>query len=111
MPHSSDGNPLGCGPKQQFEPAGNSSGTDVTIYDRNLKAGTTQVASTLPDGSTIEAGDEVAELDISKDGSRILIGDLVHEDSAGNKYWHLYMHVGNNPNSIDLTPAATHAGL
>ncbi len=110
-PLSADGSHLVFGSKQQFEPAGNSSGTDVTIYDRNLKAGTTQVASTLPDGSTIEAGDEVAELDISKDGSRILIGDLVHEDSAGNKYWHLYMHVGNSPNSIDLTPGATHGVL
>ena len=36
----------------------------------------------------------VGELDISDDGSRIVVGELLDTDSAGNDYWHLYMHVG-----------------
>ena len=47
----------------------------------------------------------IAELDISKDGSRILLGQKVSEDADGNVYWHLYMDIGDSIHSIDLTPA------
>ena len=42
-----------------------------------------------------EEGTEIAELDISSDGSHILIGQLV-EETEGAKYWHLYMNVGDS---------------
>ena len=41
-----------------------------------------------------------------KDGSRILIGQLVSE-VEGAKYWHLYMNVGDSTETIDLTPGTT----
>jgi hypothetical protein len=106
-PLSADGSNFVFGSKQQFEPAGNSSGGDVSLYQRDLQTDATQVVSTLPDGSTIEAGDDVAELDISSDGSRVLIGQLLNTDEAGNRYWHLYMHVGVSTHSVDLTPGTT----
>jgi hypothetical protein len=95
------------GTETKLEPDANSSGTDTTIYDRNLETGVTQVVSTLPNGDTIENGSGVAELDISDDGTRIVVGELVSTDAQGNDYYRLYMHVGNNPNSIDLTPGTT----
>ena len=39
-----------------------------------------------------EAGSEAAELDVSGDGSRVLVGKPVSSE-AGNTYWHLYMHL------------------
>ena len=49
----------------------------------------------------------IAELDISTDGSHILLGQKVSTDTAGNVYWHLYMDVDDGITSIDLTPGAT----
>jgi hypothetical protein len=103
---SADGHHFVFGSEQQFEAAGNPENGNVTIYDRDLIAGTTQVASTNPSGVALADGSKVAELDISNDGSRILIGDLVGEEE-GVAYWHLYMHVGSNPQSIDLTPGVS----
>ena len=40
-----------------------------------------------------------------------MIGKLISTDTAGNNYYRLYMHVGANPNSIDLTPGATNGVL
>ena len=102
-PLSDDGSHLIFGSTSKFETAGNS-GT-LTIYDRNLNAGTTQVASTMPNGSTMTG--TVAELDMSANGSRILIGKLVSTDSAGNNYYDLYMHVGSSPNSIAVADTAS----
>ena len=51
--------------------------------------------------------DGLAELDVSRDGSRIVIGQLISKDSKGNRYWHLYMNVGDSSKSIDLTPGTT----
>ena len=53
-----------------------------------------------------EEGKEIGELDISADGSRIVIGHLVAE-VEGAKYWHLYMNVGDSAKTIDLTPGTT----
>ena len=49
----------------------------------------------------------IAELDVSSDGSRILVGQLVDTDAAGNEYFHLYMHMGSSPETVDLTPGTT----
>ena len=103
---SADGNHFIFGSTAQFEADANSNGTDATIYDRNLKSGVTQVVSKLTDGSTIANGSGVAEIDISNSGLRILIGQLISTDSAGNHYYHLYLHMGDSTNTIDLSPSA-----
>ena len=102
---SANGNHLVFGSTAKFEPDGNSNG-DVTIYDRDLAAGTTHVVSKTPAGATM-TGTGIGELDISDDGSRILIGKLVSTDSAGNRLWHLYMNVDDTGQTIDLTPGTT----
>jgi hypothetical protein len=105
-PLSADGSHLVFGSTQEFEP--DASGGAVYIYDRDLNADTvtTHVVSKKPTGGNLE-GAGVAELDISSDGSRILIGQLVNEDSQHNKFWHLYMNVGDASHTIDLTPGTT----
>ena len=110
-PLSADGTHFVFGSKQQFTSAGNNNGTDATIYDRNIATGTVRAVSVLPNTAPIQNGATIAELDISADGSRILIGQLVSTDAAGNNYYHLYMHVGGAPNTIDLTPGATNGVL
>ena len=105
-PLSADGTHLIFGSPSQFEPKGNANG-DVTIYDRDLLAGTTQVVSTLDDESTM-TGPGIGELAVSADGSRIVVGRQVGAaDSAGNLRWHPYMHVGSSAKSVDLAPGAT----
>lgn len=98
QPLSDDGNHLIFGSTSKFENAGNAG--SLTIYDRNLSAATTQVVSTLPDGSTMTG--TVAGLDVSANGSRALVGKAVSTDTKGNTYYDLYMHVGNNPNSVQV---------
>ena len=56
-------------------------------------------------------GPGIAELDVSADGSRVLIGRLVSTDAAGNRYWHLYMNVDGAEQSIDLMPGSTSGGI
>ena len=102
----------------QFEPDGNNGTGDVSIYDRNFTTGTTQVVSKDPLGNNLTClqgagtchspgnGAGIAELDISGDGSRIVVGQLV-STVAGNRYYHLYMHVGGDPHTVDLTPGTT----
>ena len=50
-------------------------------------------------------GSGIGELDISSDGSHILIGQLVSEEGNA-KYWHLYMNVGDFSKTTELTPGA-----
>ncbi|HXR29650.1 MAG TPA: hypothetical protein VN752_00745 [Solirubrobacterales bacterium] len=104
---SADGSHLLFASEQQFEPAGNPEDGNLTIYSRDLIANTTEVASTLPDGTTIKAGQEVVALDVSEDGSRVVIGVEVGQDAAGNPLHHLYLHQAGSPNSLELTPATT----
>ena len=104
---SADGIHFVFGTTAKFEPTGNGNGTDVTIYDRNLLTGVTQVVSTLPNGNTIAAGDDLAVLGISADGSRIVVGEILSTDPSGNDYVHPYMHVGSTKASIDLAPGTT----
>jgi sugar lactone lactonase YvrE len=98
---SADGTRLVFGTDSKLEENANENG-DPTIYQRNLATDTTQVVSTLPDGSTMKG--EVGELDMSADGSRVVVATEVHTDPAGNTYWHPYMHLGSSSASIDLTP-------
>ena len=103
---SEDGRHFVFGSTAQFESEGNNNG-DITIYDRDLIAGTTQVASTDPAGNTL-TGPNIGQLDISSDGSRIVVAQQVGApDAAGNRRWHPYMHLGASPNSVDLAPGAS----
>jgi hypothetical protein len=111
---SGDGSHFLFSSTQQFEPDGNSSGTDVTIYDRNLDTNVTQVVSTDETGATIANGSDVRALDVSEDGSRVLIGNLVSTDAEGNEYYDLYLHEGTSPDSIPIETGgsgALYAGM
>jgi DNA-binding beta-propeller fold protein YncE len=105
-PLSADGTHFVFGSKQQFASGGNDDGVNASLYDRNLSNGFTQAVSVTPGAAAIEDGTDIAALDISGDGKRILVGELVSTDAAGNRYWHLYMHVGTEVTSIDVTPGA-----
>jgi hypothetical protein len=59
----------------------------------------------MPNGETM--GGPLAELDVSADGSRVVVGELLGEDVDGNELFHLYMHIGNNQGSYDLTPSTS----
>ncbi len=102
-PLSADGSHLIFETDQQFEAAA-STGSEW-VYDRNLASNSTQLVSTTPAGSPISG--EVAELDVSSDGSRVLIGKVAGEDAAGNKLYDLYMHVGTSPNSIEVVDSSS----
>ena len=104
-PLSPNGSQLVFGSAERFEAAGNEG--SVSIYERDLKADATQVVSTMPDGTTMSG--RVAELDLSTDGSRVLIGKFVREEGEGNEYFDLYMHEGNSAKSI--TVADTPGGV
>jgi hypothetical protein len=104
---SADGSHFVFGADKKFESSGKEG--SVSIYDRNLQADTTQVVSTLENAATM--GGEVGELDVSDNGSRILVGQRISADVKGNEYWHLYMHIGSSANSVDLTPGATLGAL
>jgi len=105
-PLSDDGTHLVFGSEEKFEPDGNSG--ELSIYDRNLTTGVTKVVSKTPLGSTM-TGPAAADsqLDISDDGSRILLGDTMRVDTEGNAYFHLYMNVGASTETIDVTPTTT----
>ena len=106
---SPDGSHLVFGSESRFEPDGNEG--EISIYDRNVETEQTHVVSKTPSAETMkEEGEEIGELDISNDGSRIVIGHLVEE--VGNaKYWHLYLNIGDSGKTIDLTPGTTHGVL
>ena len=53
-----------------------------------------------------EEGKEIGELDISGDGSRVVIGHLV-SGSGEARLWHLYMNIGDSGHTVDLTPGTT----
>jgi hypothetical protein len=50
---------------------------------------------------------EAGELDVSSNGSRIVVGERVSTDTAENAYWHPYLHIGSDPKSVDLAPTTT----
>jgi hypothetical protein len=106
---SADGSHFVFGSTAKFTADGNSNG-DVTIYSRDLNAKTTRAVSKTPGAATM-TGPGIGELDLSSDGSRVVVGQQVDTDSAGNDYWHLYMTVGDSDHSIDLMPNATGGAL
>jgi hypothetical protein len=120
---SADGTHFVFGSLLRYQPDGNNNTGDVSIYDRNLSTGVTQVVSKSPAGANLTclqgagtchsptntAG--IAELDISKDGSRIVVAQRISTDTAGNHYWHLYMHRGTSNNTVDLTPGTIAGAL
>jgi hypothetical protein len=108
-PLSADGSHLVFGSTAKFTSDGNSGG--LTIYDRNLSTGTTHAVSKKPDSSGTMTGAGIGELDISADGSRILLGREVSTDSAGNTYWHLFMNIGDAAKTVDLMPSASAGAL
>lgn len=113
-PLSADGSHFIFGSTQKFEPDGNSG--EISIYDRFLApGGGTYVVSKTPLGATMSGPasgvGSLAELDVSKDGSRILLGQLVSTDAKGNSYYHLYMNVGDASKTIDLMPTSSTGAL
>ncbi len=117
---SADGEHLIFGSTSKFAEGGNSGGP-VSIYDRNLTTEETHVVSNAPGGGPLpclqDAGEGechapkdsngIAELDISSDGTHVLLGQKVETDADHNVYWHLYMNVGDSEKTIALTPGAT----
>jgi hypothetical protein len=101
---SADGSTFVFGADKRFEASGNEG--SVSIYARDLGTGATQVVSTMPNGSTMTGGG-IAELGISSDGSRVLVGKQVGVDAAGNKSYDLYMHVAGSANSIEVVDSAS----
>ena len=93
---SADGSHLVFGSDEVFESSANSG--SMWIYSRDLESKTTELVSTGTTGAPL-AG-EVAGLDVSDDGSRVLVGKYVGEDGSGNERFDLYMHLAGNPNSI-----------
>ena len=46
-------------------------------------------------------------LDVSADGSHVVVGQLVGDGPSGASLWHLYTNVDGSSSSIDLTPGST----
>ena len=115
---SANGSHFIFGSSSQFEPDANKDG-DVSIYDRDLTSGQTHVVSKTPSGENLPclqgAGNchspadpnGIAELDISRDGSRIIVAHKVSEDADHNVYYHPYMDIGDSSKTIDLAPGST----
>jgi Tol biopolymer transport system component len=104
---SADGSHLVFGSSKEFEEDG--SGEIPRIYERDLKDDVTQIVSTDEAGATL-AGGGVAELDVSSDGSRVLVGKQVSK-AAGDTYYQLYMHIGTADHSVKLTQGAASGGI
>jgi sugar lactone lactonase YvrE len=98
---SADGSHFVFGSEQALEPTANDENGSVTFYSRRLPDGPTEVVSSTPGGGTM-SGSEIAELGVSADGSRVLIGELVRTDSAGNEYFDLFMHIAGAADSVEL---------
>ncbi len=117
---SANGEHLIFGSTTQFAEGGNPSTGNVSIYDRNLNTEETHLISNSPEGkghplACLKGAGEchspgdangISELDISSEGTHILLGQKVSTD-AGNNYWHLYMNIGDSEKTIALTPGAT----
>jgi hypothetical protein len=103
---SADGQHLVFASKYAFEPGANDNSGDLTVYERDLSAGETEIVSTTAGGSVM-TGPGISELDISSDGSRVIFGQKVSTDSAGNEYLHPYLHLAGLQGSVDLAPTTT----
>jgi hypothetical protein len=108
---SDDGRYFVFGSTSSFEP-GVTEG-ELAIYLRDLEEtpAKAEVISKTPGGSNIACllhctTDGIGALDISSDGSRTVVGQLLNVDGAGNRLWHLYMHLRGSDHTVDLTPSA-----
>ena len=125
---SANGEHLVFGSTSQFAEGGNEETGDVSIYDRNLTTGKTFVVSNTSEtedfpvplpclqgahkcNSAAKDGNGIGELDISSDGSRIVVAQKVSEDADHNVYWHPYLNVGDSPKTIDLLPPSASHGV
>lgn len=95
-PLSADGSHFVFGSSKRFAPGGNEG--SLSIYSRDLEAGETRLVSTMPNGQAM--GGQPAQLDVSADGGRTLIGQPVGTDAGGNTTYDLYMHLGTGPESV-----------
>lgn len=119
---SADGTHLVFGSASKFADGAAEDG-DVSIYDRDLATGTTHVVSKDPGGADLSclqgAGachspgnpDGIGALDISSDGSRIVVAQRVSTDADGNRYWHPYMNIGDSDHTVDLLPPGAASGV
>ena len=108
---SADGSHLIFGSTEPFEAGAPPTGQPA-IYSRDLDTGTTRVVSKDKDGANIAClgecdTDGVAELDLSADGSRVVVGQRVGEGPSGAALWHPYVNVDDASSSIDLAPTST----
>ena len=107
-PFSGDGSHFVFGSEQEIESGGHDEEPgNVTVYERDLGALTTEVVSTNGAGALLSG--EAAELDLSQDGSRVLVGTPVSSE-AGHTYWHLYLHLSGQAQSVDLMPSNLEKG-
>jgi hypothetical protein len=106
---SDDGRRLVFASKYAFEPGGNTTG-DLTVYERDLQAGTTEIVSTDPSANTL-TGAGISELDVNGDGSRVVVGKRIAVDAEGNEYVHPYLHLQGGAASVDLAPGTTNGVL
>jgi hypothetical protein len=104
---SADGQHLVFGSQYPLVPGANNSGGNLNIFDRDLATGITQLVSTTPTGAAMQVGMDVSQVDISVDGSRILLATKVSVDAAGNEFGRLFMHIGSSPKSAELTTGFT----
>jgi hypothetical protein len=102
---SDDGNLLVFASKYAFEPGANTNG-DLTVFERDLAAGATEIVSTDDSGATL-TGSGISELDINADGSRVVVGKRLGTDAEGNEYFHPYLHLRGTSASVDLAPGTT----
>jgi hypothetical protein len=103
-PLTADGKHLIFGSTSAFVPGAVEG--DATLYERNLEgAPNTEIVSTDSSGEPMTG--EVGELDVSSDGSRVVVAEKVGTDGAGNPLWHPYLHVRGTAESIDLAPGTT----
>jgi sugar lactone lactonase YvrE len=100
---SDNGSHLVFATKEVLATGGSPTGS---IYDRNLDTGAVQLVSRLDNGTPMPGG-QAAVLDVSDDGSRIVVAVPTGTDSNGNTYWHPYLHVGTGADTVDLAPLAS----
>jgi hypothetical protein len=104
---SADGSHLVFGSESRFEPTANEG--EPTIYSRDLGAGTTEVVSTLENGEPMTG--EVGALDVSADGTRVVVGQRLSTDAEGNALWHPFLHLAGDTHSLDLAPGTVDGSL
>jgi sugar lactone lactonase YvrE len=110
-PLSADGSHLIFGSTEPFESDAPALG-DPAIYSRDLATAATHVVSKTDSGANIACledcnGKGVAGLDVSADGSRVVVGQLDGTGPSGADLWHPYVNVDGASSSFDLAPGAS----